>query len=180
MKVPKLSQLVMDQLLFDSSISLISLQALMRFDFRRLAEQRKKKLESSDPPPMKKGKEKDVTASTSTSPRFALASIAGALLINAIDISQAFIWDTATLDKDLLYTMMPQHDLHTCKRNLGLDELLNQDFNSILNAASYFRLFAEHIEWLDENKKSLKEALQSAKVCQKVVEEKAAKEEKPT
>ena len=32
--------------------------------------------------------------------------------------------------------------------------------------ASFFRLFVKHISWLDENKKSLEEALQSVKNCQ--------------
>ena len=41
-------------------------------------------------------------------------------------------------------------------------------------------MFAEHIEWLDENKKSLEEALQSTKNCQKAVKEKGAKKEKTT
>ncbi|KAG1327769.1 hypothetical protein COCNU_01G017030 [Cocos nucifera] len=56
--------------------------------------------------------------------------------------------------------------------------LASSQFVSPSNAASYFRLFIEHIEWLDENKKSLEEALQSMRDCQKVVKEKAAKEKK--
>ncbi|KAG1331065.1 hypothetical protein COCNU_02G010330 [Cocos nucifera] len=69
-------------------------------------------------------------------------------------------------------------ELRTRRRDLGPEELLNNGFNSILDATSYFRLFIEHIEWLGENKKSLEEGLQSTKDCLKAVEEKTAKEEK--
>ncbi|EHA8591014.1 hypothetical protein COCNU_scaffold030329G000010 [Cocos nucifera] len=104
--------------------------ALMRFDPRRLAEQKKRKLESFDPLPAKKRKGKEIIDSSSTIPRPAPPSKAGAIVIN----------------------MDP--------------------------AASYFRLFVEHIKWLDENKKSLEEDLQSTKDCLKAVEEKIVKEEK--
>ncbi|EHA8589862.1 hypothetical protein COCNU_scaffold012904G000040 [Cocos nucifera] len=43
---------------------------------------------------------------------------------------------------------------------------------------SYFRLYAEHMEWLGENKKLMKESMQSMKDSLKVAEEKATKEAK--
>ncbi|KAG1366978.1 hypothetical protein COCNU_13G007680 [Cocos nucifera] len=85
------------------------------------------------------------------------------------------MWDFATLDKDLLYAVMPQHDLYAHKRDLGPDELLNQGFSSILDATS-FKLFTKHLGWLGKNKKSLEEALQFMKDYQKMMEEKAIDE----
>ncbi|EHA8587370.1 hypothetical protein COCNU_scaffold001984G000020 [Cocos nucifera] len=73
--------------------------------------------------------------------------------LNWIDIAQASMQDTPTLDNDLLYAMMPQMDLHACRRDFRLDMLLNHGFNSILDFA---------------------------KDCQKAVENKAAKEAKLT
>ncbi|KAG1367721.1 hypothetical protein COCNU_14G001890 [Cocos nucifera] len=72
---------------------------------------------------------------------------------------------------------MLQMELRTHRRDLGPEALLNNGFSSILDATSCFRLFIEHIKWLDENKKSLKEDLQSIKDCLKAAEEKVAKEE---
>ncbi|KAG1335170.1 hypothetical protein COCNU_03G012890 [Cocos nucifera] len=74
--------------------------------------------------------------------------------------------------------MMLRMELRACRRDLGPKKLLNNGFSSILDAASYFRLFIEHIECLNKNKKSLKEDLQSTKDCFKAMEEKAAKEKK--
>ncbi|KAG1366979.1 hypothetical protein COCNU_13G007690 [Cocos nucifera] len=52
-----------------------------------------------------------------------------------------------------------------------------KDINEALRgAATSFRLFAKHLGWLGENKKSFEEALQSAKDCQKAMEEKANEE----
>ncbi|EHA8591247.1 hypothetical protein COCNU_scaffold038832G000010 [Cocos nucifera] len=86
MKVPKLSQLVMDQSLFDSGISLVSSQVLIRFDPRRLAELKKRKSESLDPLPTKKEKGKDVASATSASHR-PVPPCSRALVINAAPVS---------------------------------------------------------------------------------------------
>ncbi|KAG1334130.1 hypothetical protein COCNU_03G002490 [Cocos nucifera] len=59
--------------------------------------------------------------------------------------------DMAMLGKDLLHTMMPKRDLHIYRRDLRLDELLNQGFSSILD---------------------------SVRDCQKIAKEKATKEAK--
>ncbi|KAG1347228.1 hypothetical protein COCNU_06G010570 [Cocos nucifera] len=128
-KLPKLNQLVMDQTLFDSDIDHIFSQALMRFDPKKLIEQRKRKLEPSNPPPAKKEKEKDVIVSFAFL-RSMPASTVGVLVIN---VAPASVQDTLTLGKNLLYAMMPQLDLHAHRRGLGLDMLLNHDFYSILN-----------------------------------------------
>ena len=69
------------------SIFLFVVATLMRFDPKRLAEQRKKKPESSSLPPAKRGKKKDVAISTSVFPRPALASASAALVINAASVS---------------------------------------------------------------------------------------------
>ncbi|KAG1337733.1 hypothetical protein COCNU_04G000390 [Cocos nucifera] len=98
--------------------------------------------------------------------------------VNRIDLAKASKRDILTLGKDLLYAVMPQHDLHARRRDMGSDEILNQGFSYLLDSAFFFRLYAEHIGWLAKNKKSLEEALQSMKDYQKAVEEKVAKEEK--
>ncbi|KAG1363682.1 hypothetical protein COCNU_11G005090 [Cocos nucifera] len=97
--------------------------------------------------------------------------------IDWINFAQASMQDIATLGKDLLYAVMPQQDLHARRKDLEPDELLNYDFSSILDATSYFRLFAEHMKWLAENK-FLEEELQSTKGYQKAAEDEATKEVK--
>ncbi|EHA8588051.1 hypothetical protein COCNU_scaffold004014G000010 [Cocos nucifera] len=57
--------------------------ALMRFDPKRLVEQRKRKLKPSNPLPMKRGKEKDVAVSSLASPRSTPTSTVAVLVINS-------------------------------------------------------------------------------------------------
>ncbi|KAG1334316.1 hypothetical protein COCNU_03G004350 [Cocos nucifera] len=82
------------------------------------------------------------------------------------------------LVRDLLFTMMPQWDLNSRRRDLGLEELINFDFSSILDSAIYFRLFTEYMTWLFKNKKAMMEVPQSTKDYKKMAEKKAAKKAK--